>query len=141
MPATPQIPKVIFLTIDGDDHSLDVLDAGVVPTPGPVQRVTTLDGETHQDIGATTWSLDLRIVLDWSSSRPGLAYRLMDQAGEAVAFVLNVHADSATGSAAEPPVSGTCTLVPVPYGGTGNEFVEATVSLPIDGTPVWDITP
>ena len=142
MPANPQLPKIIHLTIDGDDHSLDVIDAAVVPIVPAPTTVTTLDGVTHTDTPTESWALRLKLVLDYSSTRPGLAYRLKDQKGESVAFVLNVHlGGTATGSTTEPPVSGTCVLVPVPYGGPGNAFSTADVDLPIVGEPVLDITP
>ena len=49
MPATPIIPKIITFSLGANDFSLDVLDAAVVPAPGDVQTVKTLDGVTHQD--------------------------------------------------------------------------------------------
>lgn len=142
MPAVPQIPKIIHFTLDGDDYSLDVIDAAVVPTPGAVQSVTTLDGVVHQDIAATTWGVALTCVLDWDSTRPGLAYYLKANAGDEVAFVLNVYTGgTATGDADSPPIAGTCKLVPIPYGGTGNAYPTAQVVLPITGEPTLDITP
>lgn len=142
MAAVPQIPKIIHFTLGATDFSDDVIAASVVPAPGAVQSVTTLDGTVHQDVAPPTYSLDLELVLDWSSTRPGLAYYLFDSAGDSVAFVLNVHdSGNATGSATLPPISGTCRLVPVAYGGEGNTFVTASVSLPITGTPTVDITP
>ena len=142
MPANPQISKIIHLTIDSDDHSLDVIDAAVVPVVPAPTTVTTLDGVTHTDTPTESWVLRLKLVLDWSSTRPGLAYKLKDQKGESVPFVLNVHqGGTETGSAAEPPISGTVTLVPVAYGGPGNAFATADVDLPITGEPTLDITP
>lgn len=143
MAAVPQIPKDIHFTIDGtNDFSLDVVDAAVVPSPGAVQKVRTLDAVTHQDTEPESWSLDLTLVLDYSSTRPGLAYYLNANKGTQKAFVLNVHpSGTATGSTTMPPCSGTVTLVPVQYGGEGNQFVTAKVSLPLSGDPVFDITP
>lgn len=141
MPAVPQIPKIIHFTIDSQDFSPDVISARVVPTPGAIQTVRTLDGTTHQDAEPETWGLELEMVLDYDSTRPGLAYYLNANKGTDEAFVLNVHADSAAGSATLPPVSGTVTLVAVPYGGPGNQYATHTVVLPITGDPVYDITP
>jgi len=142
MAAIPQLPKIIHFTLDSNDFSLDVVDAGVVPADPEVQKVTTLDGVVHQDVGVQSWSLDLTAVLDWDSTRPGLAYYLKANAGDTVAFVLNVHpGGTATGDADSPPISGTCRLVAIPYGGAGNTYVTAQVSLPITGEPTLDITP
>lgn len=135
----PQILKTITLTIDGEDFAGDVLDAAVVPAPGAVQTVRTLDGVTHQDAESESWALELRCVVDWDSVRPGLAWFLNAHKGEQVAFVFHDTSDAV--SATKPAVTGTVTLVPIAYGGAGNTFAEATVTLPIDGAPATDITP
>ena len=142
MPATPIIPKIITFTLGASDFSMDVLDVAVVPAAGAVQKVKTLDGVTHQDAEGVSWSLDLRCIQDWSSTRPGLAYYLWNHQGESIAFVLNVYgAGQTAGSTTEPPISGTVTIVPIQYGGEGNTFVEAEVSMPCTIDPVVDITP
>jgi hypothetical protein len=142
MAAVPQIPKIIHFTLGGTDYSDDVINAKLTPAPGAVQKVITLDGTVHQDTEPVSWSLDLECVQDWSSTRPGLAYYLNDNAGDQVAFVLNVHAaGTATGHATLPPASGTLVLVPIGYGGDGNVFSTSTVSLPLIGSPTFDITP
>lgn len=139
MPSVPIIPKIITLTIDGEDFSMDVLDAACVPTPGAVQTVRTLDGVTHQDAESETWSLDLRSIQDWDTVRPGLASFLFTNKGLSKTFILGVY-DAATSTTA-PKMTGTVTIVPIPYGGPGNTFVEAEVSLPMDGAPTVDVTP
>ena len=53
MAAVPQILKIITFSLAATDFSDDVLDVELVPTPGDIQTVTTLDGVTHQDVGAT----------------------------------------------------------------------------------------
>lgn len=146
MAAEPQILKIIKLTlqaegeVSAEDFSADCIDAEVVPAPPDEQSVTTLDGVTHRDIGPVEWALELTVVKDWDSDRPGLAAYLFEHSGEAAAFVFNAYSPTNPESAAEPEMTGTCTLVPVGYGGTGNEFATATVSLPITGTPSRDET-
>src|SRR5262245_23453930 len=107
MASVPQIPKVCDLTIASNDFAMDVTAARLNFTPGAVQSIITLDGVTHQDVSPGTWSLDLTVVHDWSSSRPGYAYYAFIHDGEHVAFTFNAHADSTTGSATLPPCSGT----------------------------------
>lgn len=144
MASVPQIPKIVHFTLGASpaDFSDDITGARVVSEPGAVQKVVTLDGVTHQDAEPESWSLELTMVLDWDSTRPGLAYYLFDNKGDQVPFVLNVYpSGTATGSTTKPPVSGTVTLVPASYGGDANVYSEATVSLPITGDPVFDITP
>jgi hypothetical protein len=139
MPAVPQILKVIEFSLDGEDFSLDVIDAAVVPVPGAIQTVKTLDGVTHQDAESESWQLELRAVVDWDTVRPGLASYLFTNRGDTVPFIIawNTAGESTT----NPSLTGNCTLVPIPYGGAGNTFAEATVTLPIDGVPVPDTTP
>jgi hypothetical protein len=139
MAAVPQLLKVITLTLDGTDFSMDVLDASVAPEPGDVQSITTLDGVTHQDAAAETWFLNLRMVIDWDTTRPGLAYYLYNNKGDQVAF--RFRKDTEAISTTNPEIQGTVTLVATQYGGAGNEFAEAEVSLPITGALVIDTTP
>lgn len=139
MPAVPQILKTITFTLGGADYSLDVVDAGVSPTPGDVQSVTTLDGVTHQEQSTETWFLNLTIVLDWDTTRPGLAYYLFNNKGDTVAFRLRK--DTAAISTSNPEIQGNVVLVAAPYGGEGNTFITAELSMPITGTPTVDTTP
>jgi hypothetical protein len=138
--SVPQIPKIVTFTLGGTDFSQDIIDAEVVPTPGAAAVVTTLDGVVHQDVATESWALRLNCILDWDSGRPGLAYYLYTNKGTSVAFVYNAHGIAAE-SASAPKMTGTCRLIPLPYGGDGNKYAEAEVLLPIAGTPTRDATP
>lgn len=138
--SVPQIPKIITFTLGGTSFAEDVIDAEIVPTPGDVQKVTTLDGVVHQDVGTESWALRLKCVLDWDSGRPGLAYYLYTNKGTSVAFVLNAYGVGAE-SASAPKMTGSCRLQPISYGGSGNVYGEVEVLLPISGTPLRDGTP
>lgn len=145
MPAAPQLQKVIKLTLTAaggspEDFSADVIDAAIVPAQPDEQTVTTLDGVTHRDTGPVEWALELNCVIDWDSERPGLAWFLWTHSADALAFVHNAYSASGAGSDAEPQLTGTCVAVPIPYGGTGNAFATATVSLPITGAITLDET-
>lgn len=139
MAATPQILKTIVFTLGGTDFSDDVLDVEVVPTPGAIQTVRTLDGVKHQDTESETWGLRIRMVLDWDTVRPGLAYYLFNNKGDAVTFTLSD--TTAALSTTKPGLTGTVTLVPASYGGEGNVFAEGEVILPITDDPTVDTTP
>ena len=144
MASVPQIPKIIHFTIGASptDFSDDVTAVRVVSEPGAVQKIVTLDGVTHQDAEPESWALELTCVQDWDSTRPGLAWYLFENRGEKHPFAVNVHpSGTATGDADMPPFSGTVTLIPISYGGEANTYATTTVTLPIDGTPVLDITP
>jgi hypothetical protein len=138
MAATPQILKVVTFTLGASDFSDDALDVEMVPTPGDVQSVTTLDGVTHQDVAAPTFAIRVRMVVDWDTVRPGLAYYLWNNQGDEVACVF---ADTtAAASTTKPQLNAQVKLVPVGYGGTGNEFAEQEVLLPITGAVTVDTT-
>ncbi len=144
MAADPIIPKIISFTLqvgagDVEQFNTDVLDAAVVPSPGDVQTARTLDGVTHQDAQAETWALVLRAIQDWDTSRPGLASYLFTNKGATAAFILKLYDEAI--SATAPALTGTVTIVPIPYGGPGNTFVEAEVSMPLDGAPTVDVAP
>jgi len=139
MPSVPQLLKVITFTLDGEDFSMDALDVEVVPEAGDIQTVRTLDGVSHSDAESETWGLRVRAVIDWDTTRPGLAYFLYNNRGTQVDFTFRK--DTAAISTANPMVTGTVTCVPISYGGNGNEYAEAEVVLPIDGTPALDTTP
>ncbi len=139
MASVPQILKNITFTLKlgagtAYDFSMDVLDAAVVPAAGATQTVLTLDGVPHTDTATETWTLDLRCIVDWDTVRPGLAWYLNNNKAQTVAFVL-IDTD-ATVSTTHPKLTGSCICVPIQYGGTGNTYAEATVSLPLVGLPV-----
>lgn len=139
MASTPQILKTVIFTLGGTDFSDDALDVQVVPSPGAIQVVKTLDGVTHQDAESESWALRVRAVIDWDSVRPGLAHYLFSNKGTTVAFTFKD--TTAANSTTKPLIQGNCTLVPLPYGGNGNQFAEAEVLLPITADPTLDTTP
>ena len=138
MVAVPQILKIVTFSLGATDFSDDVLDVELVVTPGDVQTVTTLDGVTHQDVGANSYGIRLRMVVDWDTVRPGLAYYLWNNQGDEVACIF---ADTtASASTTKPQLNANVKLVPVGYGGVGNEFAEQEVVLPINGAVTVDTT-
>ncbi len=144
MASDPIIPKIISFTLKVGagavtEFNTDVLDAAVVPSPGAVQSVRTLDGVNHSDAEGESYSLDLRVIQDWDTSRPGLASYLWTNKGQVATFVLKLYNEAI--SATAPSFGGTVTVVPIPYGGPGNTFIEAEVSMPCTVDPAIDITP
>lgn len=137
--SVPIIPKIVVLSIDGEDFAEDVIDAAIVPAPGAIQKVTTLDGVTHQDALPESWALELNCVQDWDSVRPGLAYYLFENKGTEAAVIYN--ATGSANAAGTPAMTCTVRLVPIAYGGQGQAYAETKVVLPITGDPVLDPTP
>jgi hypothetical protein len=137
--SVPQLLKIVTLTLGATSFKEDAISCQVVNEAGDVQSVLTLDGIRHQDAAASSWFLEIEAVIDWDTTRPGLAYYLFNNEGDTVAFVFNAH-DAAI-STSKPAITGSCVLVPLPYGGTGNEYATATVRLPITGALTVDTTP
>jgi hypothetical protein len=138
--STPQIPKIVTFSLGGTSFAEDIIDCEIVPTPGEVTKVTTLDGIVHQDVATESWAIRVNMILDHDSGRPGLAYYLNQNKGTTVAFIYNAHGTGAE-SASQPKYTGSCKLQPVSYGGDGNTFAEYEVLLPIIGVPTRDATP
>jgi hypothetical protein len=138
--AVPQIPKIVTFSLAAQDFSEDVIDCAIVPTPGAIKKVVTLDGVVHQDTEPESWGLKVTAVLDWDSGRPGLAYYAYTHKGESVAFIYNAYGVGAE-SASAPKMTGICKLVAMPYGGPGNDFSTVDVTFPITGVPTRDATP
>lgn len=139
MVAVPQILKIVTFTLGATDFSDDALDIEMVTEAGDVQSVTTLDGVTHQDVGAPTFGIRIRMVVDWDTVRPGLAYYLWNNQGDEVAMTFRK--DTAAISTTNPEIQANVKLVPVGYGGNGNEFAEQEVVLPITGAVTIDTAP
>ena len=145
--SVPQIPKVVTFTLtdsagtpsSATSFKEDAVGIQIVNEAGDVQSILTLDGVTHQDASSSTWFLEIEAVIDWDTTRPGLAYYLFNNEGDTAAFVFAWN--TATVSTSNPQITGNCVLVPLPYGGTGNEFATATVRLPITGAITVDTTP
>jgi hypothetical protein len=137
--SVPQFESIITFTLGGTSFKEDCVSAKIVPAAGDTKSIKTLDGVDHSRVAGPTWAIELEIVVDWDTSRPGLAYYLWNNQGDTVAFVLNVH-DAAI-STTKPAITGNCVLNPVQYGGDGNDFATATVTLPIDGALTLDTTP
>lgn len=139
MASEPQLLKVITLTLGAQDFSADAIDAELVPAPGDVQTVRTLDGVSHSDAEGETWALRINAVVDWDTTRPGLAHYLFANKGDKVAFEFRANTDAI--STSNPSMKGTVTLVPMSYGGDGNVYAESEVLLPVDGEITEDTTP
>ena len=138
-PSVPQLPKIVTFTLGASSFKEDATGIQIVNEAGDVQTVITLDGITHQDASNSTWFLEVTAVLDWDTTRPGLAYYLFNNEGDTVAFVFAWNTSAI--STSNPAITGSCVLVPLPYGGPGNEFATATVRLPITGALTVDTTP
>jgi hypothetical protein len=117
------------------DVSCDVTAATLTPdTPEEIRK--RLCGQKTVT-GTTTWVLDLEYDQNWAPGSPGppvvamgLSQFLSTHHGELADFVIEwpLEATQATGQVR---------LKTGPYGGTAGEIAEASVSLGLDGEPVF----
>lgn len=118
-------------------YECHVRRAAVVPTPGETVTYQPLCSDaSYSETAADTFALELIGVQDWSAT--GLARLLWDNAGEDVTFSIAAYGAIA---AATPAMTGVCKAVRPPYGGTGDEWAEFDLELPIVGIPALDSTP
>lgn len=90
--------------------------------------VPVISGNTWTDSSAATWTLELGLVQDLDPQ--GLMRYLFDQEGKEV----TVYIELAKGSDAI-----TCTVIasPAAIGGSAGQIAQSSVTLAINGRPVW----
>lgn len=130
---------VLTLTVAGGgtatDISCDVTAATLTPDTPEEQRSRLCGKKTVT--GQTTWTLDLEYDQNWSVGSvgppvvgPGLSWFLQENAGSLADF-------SIVWSLEDTEATGQVRIKPGPYGGTAGEIAEATVTLGVDGQPVF----
>lgn len=117
------------------DVSCDVTAATLTPdTPEEIRK--RLCGQKTVT-GTTTWVLELEYDQNWTEASPGppvvtqgLSLFLSTHAGELADFKIEWPLE-------DTQATGVVRLKPGPYGGTAGEIAEASVSLGLDGEPVF----
>lgn len=117
------------------DISCDVTAATLTPdTPEEIRK--RLCGQKTVT-GTTVWSLELEYDQNWSPGEVGppvvsmgLSLFLDQNAGELADFVIEWPLE-------ETQATGVVRLKPGPYGGTAGEIAEASLTLGLDGEPVF----
>lgn len=111
----------LVLGTDADDFRKHV--SGVTYTPtAPTQSWTGLGGNTHTDVGAPTWTLNLDYVQDWDSVQ-SLSRYLFEHQGETVTALFRPR------SGVGPSFTSEVTITPGAIGGQVNAFATTTVQL------------
>ncbi len=130
---------ILTLTVQGGgtatDISCDVTAATLTPdTPEEVRK--RLCGQ-RTVTGKTTWTLELEYDQNWSpgSAGPpvvaqGLSHFLSAHDGELADFTIEWPLE-------DTQATGTLRLKPGPYGGTAGEIAEGSLTLGLDGEPVF----
>lgn len=121
----------VVITPDGgaaSDFSNHIGEITLAPT-AQSGSWTAISGYVLQDVGKSTWACTLGIIQDLADS--GLLRYLMEHEGEKA----EVEATLATGADL---LTFTVTLSPSTIGGAaGPNPLSGTVTLPVDGTPVF----
>lgn len=123
----PLVMKDVELLIGSgtpDDFRKHVSGATYTPT-APTQSWTGLGGNTHTDVGAPTWVLDLAYVQDWSSDN-SLSRWLYEHQGETHPVELRPIAGEG------PSFTSNVTITPGAIGGQVNAFATTSVQLGTD---------
>ena len=117
-------------------YSCQVKRFALMPEPGEEVTVRTLcDDGSYTEIGATTWTLEMDGLQGWGTT-DGLSRFLFDNRGAAATFEVDQYGEAHTPTAEEPGFTGSCRLVPGPYGGEVDTYAEFEVVLPVSGEPV-----
>lgn len=124
---TPLVLKDVELLIGSgtpDDFRKHV--SGVVYTPNtPTQTWTGLGGNSHTDVGAPTWGLQLDYVQDWDSTT-SLSRYLFEHQGETVPVTFRPR------SGVGPSFTSNATITPGAIGGQVNAYATTSVTLGTD---------
>lgn len=129
-PYSLKTAKVVITPEGGtaSDFSDHVGEITLTPTAQSASW-TAVSGFVLQDVGKSTWACQLGLIQDLADT--GLLRYLMTHEGEKAL----VEATLATGA---DELSFTVTLSPSTIGGAaGAEPLSGTVTLPVDGAPVW----
>lgn len=110
--------------VDADDFRKHV--SGVTYTPtAPTQSWTGLGGNSHTDVGAATWTLNLDYVQDWTSTE-SLSRFLFEHQGE------TLPARFRPISGEGPSFTSNVTITPGAIGGQVNAYATTSVQLGTD---------
>ena len=137
--SNPQFPDIVTFTLGGTSFKEDLVSLAIVPIGVDGKSVLTLDGVNHARATVARWELQGTAVVDWDTSRPGLAYKCFNDEGDSVAFVYLPNASAI--SATNPAANGNCRLSPIAFGGDGNDYATFDFVFPVDGALTLDTTP
>lgn len=146
--AIPIFMRNVLLTLKAGagsaiEFQCNVSEARVQVTPGDIVTTRTLCASgVFSSASPPEYALVLVGVQDWDTTAgsEGLAAFLWANEGATLDFVLNVHGEAATATAAKPKMSGQVVCVPGDYGGVIGEWAELNVELPCIAKPTMALT-
>jgi len=130
---TPLYMKDATLTIAATGYEAEVSSATLTPSTSSAQWKGLTPEAVFTQTSATVWTLDLTLAQDWDDP-DSLGLYLFEHEGEEVAMTF------------APKVGGggftaNVILTAGAIGGAVDGFAESTVSLPVQGRPVFTAAP
>jgi hypothetical protein len=130
----------VTLTVGPDPGTAEsvqcqVHSVAITPEAPDLERYVTLcaDSGSATAAGKPTWTADMTVAQAWGAD--DLARLLWDHQGEEADLYVQAHGEGVTPTDAQPAVSVRVLLVPGPYGGEAETWLEQEVSLPCVSTP------
>ena len=120
----------VVLTVDGDTYEKHVSSVSFTPSISSATFKGLNPEAVFTETGAATWMCDLEYVQDWETTDSLSAY-LFNNAGEEVSLTFKPRSGSG-GS-----FSATVVIVDGAIGGSVDSYSTASVSLPVQGRPVF----
>jgi len=125
------------------EFQCNVSEARLQVTPGDIVTYRTLcTSGVFSSASPPEYALILTGVQDWDTTAgsEGLAAYLWQNEGLTLDFVLNIHGETTTASAAKPRMTGQVVCIPGDYGGVIGEYAEISVELPCVAKPTMALT-
>jgi hypothetical protein len=146
--ANPIFMRNVLLTLKvgaatPSEFQCNVSEARIQVTPGDIVTYRTLcTSGVFSSAGSPEYALILTGVQDWDTTAgsEGLAAYLWQNEGLTADFVLNIHGEAVTASAAKPRMTGQVVCIPGDYGGVIGEYAEISVELPCVAKPTMALT-
>lgn len=127
---TPLYLKDTVLTVDGDTYEKAVSSVTFTPSVSTATFKGLNPEATFTQAGSATWTVDIAYVQDWDSADSLSAYLFNNAGSEITLSFVPANGSSGTWSA-------TVIIVPGAVGGAVDAYATTTVSLPVQGQPVF----
>ena len=121
--------KDVVLSVAGSDYEKHVSGVTFTPTVTSATWKGLEPSAVFTNVGSSTWMIDLAYAQDWDTVSSLSAYLFANEGAE-VALTFTPVTGGGTWSA-------SVIIVPGAVGGAVDSFAVATVSLPVQGKPVY----
>lgn len=124
------VMKASVFKVEDVDYANQVTSVLFTPDT-PIQQLRTLSPTgTVTDVDSAVWTLELEGVQDFGTGSLGKALR------DAAGTIVEVEFQPVTGTGQDKIVA-QVVATDIPFGGTQGEFRTFSITLPVEGTPVF----